>query len=114
MGSLMAGWDSPHSNSHSVKFERNRSLTKEEINAYWSSRKKTEEEHLRSISSLSPRHEKVEATLYERSNSLPATNAEGEILGAQDINQTSLQKLQGWWTSSSSAFLNEPPVMALE
>ncbi|CAM8915881.1 unnamed protein product [Rhodiola kirilowii] len=114
MGSLMSGWDSHLSNSKSVKFERNRSLTKDDINAYWSSRKKTQEEHLSSISSLSPRQVELEPTI-ERSNSLPGTDMEGEILGAKQITETNLQKLinqHGWWTRSSSAFLNEPPVMA--
>lgn len=37
----------------SVIRKRNRSLTKEEIDAYWRSKKKTEEEHLKAISSPS-------------------------------------------------------------
>ncbi|KVI06551.1 hypothetical protein Ccrd_015103 [Cynara cardunculus var. scolymus] len=41
MGSLMAGWDSP---IHGFKAERNRSLTKEEIAAFWRLKKIEEEE----------------------------------------------------------------------
>lgn len=78
MGSLMAGWDSPVSASKSgcqlnvfrgvfiyaqsnfwlfeilpATIQRNRSLTKEEIEAYWKSKKKTEEDHLKAIYSPS-------------------------------------------------------------
>ncbi|KAK6939476.1 hypothetical protein RJ641_029007, partial [Dillenia turbinata] len=49
MGSLMAGWDSPVLDPKLVKFQRNWSLTKGEIKAYWKSKKETEEEHLRDI-----------------------------------------------------------------
>ena len=37
----------------SATLKRNRSLTKEEIDAYWRSKKEKEEEHLRAISNLS-------------------------------------------------------------
>lgn len=37
----------------SATLKRNRSLTKDEIDAYWKSKKKIEEEHLRAISNLS-------------------------------------------------------------
>ena len=35
-----------------MKFERNKSLTKEGIDAYWKSKKRDEEEHLTSVSDL--------------------------------------------------------------
>lgn len=35
-----------------MKFKRNKSLTKEEINAFWREKKRVEEEHLKAISSL--------------------------------------------------------------
>ncbi|PWA78297.1 hypothetical protein CTI12_AA216390 [Artemisia annua] len=41
MGSLMSGWKSP---AHDLKYERNRSLTKEEIDAFWRLKKIEEEE----------------------------------------------------------------------
>lgn len=37
----------------SAMLRRNRSLTKEEIEAYWRAKKEIEEEHLRAISSIS-------------------------------------------------------------
>lgn len=37
----------------SASLERNRSLTNEEINAFWRSKKETEDDHLRAISNLS-------------------------------------------------------------
>lgn len=37
----------------SATLKRNRSLTKDEIDAYWKSKKKIDEEHLRAISNLS-------------------------------------------------------------
>ncbi|XP_022852967.1 uncharacterized protein LOC111374527 [Olea europaea var. sylvestris] len=99
MGSLMAGWDSPVPDDKAVKFQRNKSLTKEEIEAFWKSKKRKEEEHLREISALSPRsQEQIKEKLF------PLLESE-----------TSLDKLlqkNGWWISSTSAFLNEPPVIA--
>ncbi|MCF6814731.1 hypothetical protein L3H39_10975, partial [Corynebacterium sp. MC-16] len=53
MGSLMAGWDSLILDPESATIERNRSLTKEEINAFWKTKKETELEHLRALSKLS-------------------------------------------------------------
>ncbi|KAI8548856.1 hypothetical protein RHMOL_Rhmol07G0306500 [Rhododendron molle] len=44
MGSLMAGLNSHVRDPRTVKLERNKSLTKEGIEAYWRSRKKAEEE----------------------------------------------------------------------
>jgi hypothetical protein len=44
----MAGWD-----SHTTSLKMNRSLTNEEIDAFWKSKKDTEEEHLKAISNLS-------------------------------------------------------------
>ncbi|XP_027902310.1 uncharacterized protein LOC114162577 isoform X2 [Vigna unguiculata] len=53
MGSLMAGWNSPTLDPESASIERNRSLTKEQIDAYWKTKEKTESEHIRAISELS-------------------------------------------------------------
>ncbi|PIN15236.1 hypothetical protein CDL12_12112 [Handroanthus impetiginosus] len=116
MGSLMAGWDSPVPDPNAAKFRRNKSLTKEEIEAYWKSKKQREEEHLRDISLLSPRTQKIifEETA-ERSKqgegTVPLPAAEKELLDLE--RETSLDK-NGWWISSNWAFLNEPPVIAQE
>ncbi|XWS21044.1 hypothetical protein CRYUN_Cryun30bG0021400 [Craigia yunnanensis] len=117
MGSLMAGWDSPVSDPTSVIRKRNRSLTKEEIEAYWRSKKKTEEEHLKAISSPSDSCSRLETPFeecgrkYMRSSSMPLPNTKQGFLDM--VAETSLDNIKknGWWTRSNWAFLNEPPVL---
>ncbi|RZB70491.1 hypothetical protein D0Y65_035458 [Glycine soja] len=95
--------------------ERNRSLTKEEINAYWRVKKETELEHLRAMSKLS---ETIQARKFEDSenshkSSTVTLASIKESLG-MDVDQKSLEHLikkNAWWTKSSWAFLNEPPVI---
>jgi hypothetical protein len=119
MGSLMAGWDSPVRDPNVVNLRRNKSLTKGEIEAFWKSKKQKEEEHLRDISLLSPRTQKFifeeAAKRINASGEQPLPATEKELLDME--NETSLEKLilkNGWWISSNSAFLNEPPVIAPE
>ncbi|KAL0391965.1 UNVERIFIED_CONTAM: hypothetical protein Sradi_2419300 [Sesamum radiatum] len=105
MGSLMAGWDSPVPHPNLEKYRRSKSLTKEEIEAFWKSKKLKEEEHLRDISLLSPR---TQTSIFEEGATTPTTDTE---------RNKSLEKLiqkNGWWISSNWAFLNEPPVIATE
>ncbi|KAH7850057.1 hypothetical protein Vadar_027228 [Vaccinium darrowii] len=118
MGSLMAGWDSPVHDPRTVRIQRNKSETKEEIEAYWRSKKKDEEEHLRAISDMLTKNS-GESTIKEperkiqRSSSVPLPRTEEGLLDVGT--ETSLEKLikkNGWWTRSNSAFLNEPPVIA--
>ncbi|KAK9270630.1 hypothetical protein L1049_026212 [Liquidambar formosana] len=120
MGSLMAGWNSPITDPKSVRYQRNWSLTRGEIEAYWSSKKKTEEEHLRAICgsldiSQDDTPEESGRRVLQRSTSLPLSNTKENFM---DIStETSFEKLikkNGWWTWSNSAFLNEPPVLASE
>ncbi|XXG64887.1 hypothetical protein AAC387_Pa05g2718 [Persea americana] len=119
MGSLMAGWDSHVPDQKSVVYQRNRSFTKGEIEAYWKSRKRTEEEHLKAISNVL---ENSQESLYsgsgatlERSSSLPVTNTEVNFLVADPkADLEMLKKTNAWWTRSNWAFLNEPPVTAME
>ncbi|CAK7346350.1 unnamed protein product [Dovyalis caffra] len=121
MGSLMAGWDSPvpdpKSVKTSVKYRRNRSLTKGEIDAYWRLKKKTEEDHLKAISSLSSSsqqdgtHEDY-GIEFQRSSSFPPANTkEGFADMETEASLEQLIKKNGWWASSNWAFLNEPPVL---
>ncbi|XP_010536343.1 PREDICTED: uncharacterized protein LOC104811375 [Tarenaya hassleriana] len=91
MGSLMAGWDSPVDDPKTVK--RTKSFTKEEIEAFWRLKKKTEEEHLQAISKLLDNED------VERKEAQDNT-AEG---ASEKQNNT-----KGWWRRSSWAFLNEP------
>ncbi|XAR61748.1 hypothetical protein NMG60_11016255 [Bertholletia excelsa] len=118
MGSLMAGWDSPVPDPRTVKFQRNKSLTKDEIEAYWRSKKKAEEEHLKAITDILTKSSSQEAmfkepeTKLQRSNTHPPSNTK-ETLRLELDTEASLEKLikNGWWTRSNSAFLNEPPVI---
>jgi len=107
------GWDSPVLDPETVRFQRNKSETKEEIEAYWRSMKKDEEE----ATSETLTENSEESILKEperkiqRSSSVPSSKE-----GLLDVGtETSLEKLikkNGWWTRSNSAFLNEPPVLA--
>ncbi|KAF8022810.1 hypothetical protein BT93_F0352 [Corymbia citriodora subsp. variegata] len=105
MGSLMAGWDSPVLDPKHVAHQRNRSFTKEEIEAYGRSKKEKAEEELRNAQSDGTQEMVFEesARKYEGSNSLPA-ELEGEMTWENIINN------KGWWTRSNWAFLNELPV----
>ncbi|XP_042495204.1 uncharacterized protein LOC122074459 [Macadamia integrifolia] len=124
MGSLMAGWDSPVPDLKSAKYLRNRSFTKEEIEAYWRSKKTTEEEHLRStLSSLQETThqesgQKESGVRLERSNSLPLTDMrKGDLtsmVSETDPDDEKIIKNNAWWTRSNFAFLNEPPVIVTE
>ncbi|KAG6408774.1 hypothetical protein SASPL_131797 [Salvia splendens] len=108
MGSLMAGWGSIK-DPKAVNLTRNKSLTKDEIDAFWKSKKLKEEEHLRDISLLSPRTQKM---IFEEA----VESCEGAN-GEEAESETSLEKLlqkNGWWISSNWAFLNEPPVIRQE
>ncbi|RLN41453.1 uncharacterized protein C2845_PM01G24890 [Panicum miliaceum] len=118
MGSLMAGWDSPvlGDDKKVVHAWRNRSLTKEEVEAFWKQRRRSEDAGEQLITSplASP------ATTAARSPGrggtkagasspkvrvdgfLPASDNDG---GAAD----SPSKSRDWWTRSNWAFLNEPP-----
>ncbi|KAK4599796.1 hypothetical protein RGQ29_009725 [Quercus rubra] len=115
MGSLMAGWDSPHQDPKSVAYKRNLSLTKEEI-SYWKAKKKAEGEHLSDVIS-SPSGSTQESTFgdygkkFERSNSAPLANIKEGFMHRES--ETSLEKIikkNDWWTRSNWAFLNEPPL----
>ncbi|RAL40468.1 unnamed protein product [Cuscuta campestris] len=102
MGSLMAGWDSPlSSDPKAVMFQRNKSLTKEEVDGYWRLKKKKQEED-----------EKKEQC--PRSSSAGSAQMKEDILlDTGTVSETSsLEKLihtHGWWVSSNWAHLNEPP-----
>nr|GMC52269.1 Tat-binding like [Ipomoea batatas] len=106
MGSLMAGWGSRFSDPESVKLQRNRSLTKEEIDAYWRSKRQKEEEHLRDISgSLSPtKMASDEEKTFGRSRSGPLPSTKDRFLEGDDDSETNLEKLiqtHGWYEESN-------------
>ncbi|XP_068483882.1 uncharacterized protein [Phaseolus vulgaris] len=112
MGSLMAGWDSPTLDPESATIKRNRSLTNEEINAYWTAKKETELEHLRAISKFSQTTQSHAFKDSENSQKSLGSSIK-ESLG-MNVDTSSLEQLMNkscWWTKSSWAFLNEAPVM---
>ncbi|KAK6784432.1 hypothetical protein RDI58_017887 [Solanum bulbocastanum] len=80
-----------------VKYKRNKSLTKEEIEAFWRSNKHREEvEVTNSASSQTQIHDH---------------QANDETTNSNDDYEENLIKKHGWWVSSSLAHLNEPPVL---
>ncbi|KAF5188079.1 Dna-directed rna polymerase subunit beta, partial [Thalictrum thalictroides] len=110
-------------------YQRNKSLTKGEIDAYWRLKKTTEEEHLVASSSSSPRSLTTltsprtiiqetadkESRELKRSNSLPVTDRKGNFLNIDtETAAKTLMTQNDWWTRSNWAFLNEPPVIAAE
>lgn len=105
----MAGWDSHTTDPKSESLERNRSLTKEEIDAFWRSKKETEDEHLTAISNLS---RTIQPGKYE--DTVPLARRMKKSFGMdvdENMEQLKNMKKNGWWTKSNWAFLNEPPVM---
>ncbi|CAJ1973297.1 unnamed protein product [Sphenostylis stenocarpa] len=111
MGSLMAGWDSPTLDPQSATIERNRSLTNDEINAYWRAKKETELEHLRAISKLS---DTVKAHTFKDAENSHKSLTDIKVSLGMNVDKKSLEQLMNkncWWTKSNWAFLNEPPVI---
>ena len=128
MGSLMAGWDSPVLKSKSDIYKRNRSLTNEDIEAFWRSNKKPEEkqQHINDGDDAIIYEEKT-ATVsksgktFQKLSTMPLlarnTNTEeGQkkyfMHGETETMASTAHKLvdnTGWWTRSNWAFLNEPP-----
>ncbi|CAL0319003.1 unnamed protein product [Lupinus luteus] len=106
-------WDSSTLDPKSATLERNQSLTKEEINAFWRTKKKIEEEHLRAVSKLS---ENIQVSKYKEiekfhSSTVPLARIKESLDMDADTNLEQLIKKNGWWTKSRWAFLNEPPIM---
>ncbi|KAK4860536.1 hypothetical protein QYF36_025844 [Acer negundo] len=115
MGSLMAGWDSPTSDPKSVKYKRNKSLTKEEIDNYWrEQKKKDQEEHLKPISSSGDisNDDDQESKFKEEVEESGVTEKVALMkMDKETKNLEKFMKTNAWWTRSNMAFLNEPPVL---
>ncbi|XP_020251516.1 uncharacterized protein LOC109828931 isoform X1 [Asparagus officinalis] len=111
MGSLMAGWDSSFQDPEQVTYQRNKSLTKDEIAAYWKSMNKPEENNENQENMHGGSTQEL-----KRSHSLPLTDKMKASLipGSKDDGDEKLSRINCWWTRSKWAFLNEPPVMATE
>ncbi|CAL9215563.1 unnamed protein product [Arabidopsis halleri] len=90
MGSLMSGWDSPVMDPNSVR--RCKSLTREEIDTFWKT-KKNEEEHVQAVSKLVTQE--------------GAQSQAQEEKRVEDLFENQ-SKRSGWWRKTNWAFLNEP------
>ncbi|XP_009365539.1 uncharacterized protein LOC103955387 isoform X2 [Pyrus x bretschneideri] len=105
MGSLVPGWDSPVLRSKPGA-QRNKSLTKEEIEAYWKAHKKSNSIS-REISTADEPGRR-----FQKSSSFPVTTTKISSTDTETSPRT--QKIlnnNGWWTASNWAFLNEPPIL---
>uniref|UniRef100_A0ACD6AB90 Uncharacterized protein n=1 Tax=Avena sativa TaxID=4498 RepID=A0ACD6AB90_AVESA len=116
MGSLMAGWDSPVLAGHDTKARRmrTRSLTKEEVEAFWRQQGKPVPEGGGDVASplSSPRQTMEKSPLgssKQRSMSPVAREQKQSDTGDDDADGESPGKSKDWWTRSNWAFLNEPP-----
>ncbi|CAA7397743.1 unnamed protein product [Spirodela intermedia] len=130
MGSLMAGWDSPNLDPQAVKYERNRSLTKGEIEAFWRARKGTPEEEEHAAVASTYHVSQARTTILEeqkntgkaaggtlrRSSSLPLTDRRGSSASKKPAETIfgELKNTNGWWTRSNWSFLNDPPIVEKE
>ncbi|AEE29865.1 unnamed protein product [Arabidopsis thaliana] len=92
MGSLMSGWDSRVRDPKSVR--RCKSLTREEIDTFWKTKKKNEEEeHVQAFSKLVTQE--------------GAQSQAKEKKSVDDLFENQ-SKSSGWWRKTYWAFLNEP------
>ncbi|XP_020082185.1 uncharacterized protein LOC109705819 isoform X2 [Ananas comosus] len=138
MGSLMAGWASPVQDERKVQARRNRSLTKEEIEAFRRSQKKGEDEDFE-VSSEAIAMKKPSALLNQLEKTRPPSTQLSRPLRTVKLPETPRAACSGpssphaqsaesprgeqeqetigskpdktgdWWTRSNWAFLNEPP-----
>ncbi|PWA45858.1 hypothetical protein CTI12_AA500230 [Artemisia annua] len=117
MGSLMAGWDSHVHDAKSINLERNKSMTRDEIETYWRSKKNIDVVHdvLKPCHTFSKGDQKFETEKsYTRSNSFPITKESSILEDSENDDKEEFFKKRGWWINSRWAFLNEPPVIASE
>ncbi|KAG8061604.1 hypothetical protein GUJ93_ZPchr0003g18455 [Zizania palustris] len=117
MGSLMGGWDSPVlGDENKVRAQRNKSLTKEDVEAFWKlHRIRLPDQDGGEMSiSCSPLGSPSPAAMARsphgaRANE-PAVRVEGffpDDDGGSAADSPSSSR--DWWTRSKWAFLNEPP-----
>eukprot|EP00252_Welwitschia_mirabilis_P025258 TRINITY_DN7810_c0_g1_i1.p2 TRINITY_DN7810_c0_g1~~TRINITY_DN7810_c0_g1_i1.p2 ORF type:complete len:101 (+),score=21.57 TRINITY_DN7810_c0_g1_i1:139-441(+) len=95
MGSLMAGWSS--SALSSSKLGKNKSLTKEEIDAFWRSKRQAQEEHARAAS----------AALSSSSSSSESVG-EGSSLSTEE--KDAVKDFTAWYVSVICAGFLQPPI----
>ncbi|MQL78074.1 hypothetical protein Taro_010498 [Colocasia esculenta] len=102
----MAGWNSPVLDPQVVKYQRNRSYTKGEIEAYWRAHRRAEEQH---PAFARPQHgdqeniHKAAGEKLQRSSSLPLTDRKGSIANNK-MSESILdefKKTSGWFKIST-------------
>ncbi|XP_062018533.1 uncharacterized protein LOC133735132 [Rosa rugosa] len=115
MGSLMPGWE-----SKSDIYERNHSLTNDEIEAFWRSNKKPDEkQHIIDGDTIicegKAATDSKSGKKFEKSSSMPLARTKFEQdqkyfkHGETETMASTTDKLvdnNGWWTRSNWAFLN--------
>ncbi|CAK9223571.1 unnamed protein product [Sphagnum troendelagicum] len=112
MGSLMSGWDSHPLDDQKVTKRSNSSLTKDEISAFWRSRQKAMEEHLKEAAA----QKALAATVTQSgggSSLSAALPIEVPKQAPEEVQQPTASS-PDWWTRSNWAFLNFPPEMLLK
>ncbi|KAK9266691.1 hypothetical protein L1049_012610 [Liquidambar formosana] len=105
MGSLMAGWDSTIS---PLSIERNKSLTKEEIEAFWKIHKESQHGQQDGTGSLKKNFKEGDDSKKPQSS----PNSPRFVLRGNEypIDVDKACHMDDWWTRSNWAFLNESPV----
>ncbi|KAH8975305.1 hypothetical protein BDL97_01G149200 [Sphagnum fallax] len=103
MGSLMAGWSSNPLDAESAMNRSKSSLTNEEIEAFWRSREKAMEEHLKDAAA-----QKVADQAESSGTGSAPIPIQGEQVVVEESNLP-IAASPDWWTRSNWAFLNEPP-----
>lgn len=106
MGSLMAGWNSPVLHSRRESCKGSNSLTKKAIESFWQTKRVIEE--------LCALAEWALAEKEGRLLSFQTNETEEEIENKHEAQETISFGIKDWWTKSSYAFLNQPPLMTME
>lgn len=111
MGSLMAGWSTSPSRSADAMKRSSSSLTKEEVERFWRSKKLLVQEHLDEAhkdAAVSPRMRIARQMTEDMDAQQKLNEAEGVSLSLPDISS------RAWWTKSKWAFLNDPPTIEVK
>ncbi|CAM6083437.1 unnamed protein product [Calypogeia fissa] len=106
MGSLL-GWETSPSRSDQVMKRSNSSVTKEEVEKFWLTKKLLMQEHLDEANkeaALSPRLRLARAMADE----IDAQQKLAEGVMSMSMPETNSR---AWWTKSRWAFLNDPPTV---
>jgi hypothetical protein len=107
MGSLLPGWSTSPSAEQAMK-RSNSSMTKEEVEKFWKTKRLQVQEHLEEAhkdAALSPRMRIARAMSDEIEAQQKLAEADYLGMSLPEVNS------KAWWTKSKWAFLNDPPVV---